>query len=66
MLISDKLKTFDFTDSEKEIVKYFLNQKEEIENKSTRENESHSQLARLLCLEKFFSTRYIKCCNSND
>ena len=37
MLISDKLKTFDFTDSEKEIVKYFLNQKEEIENKSTRE-----------------------------
>ena len=36
MLISDKLKTFDFTDSEKEIVKYFLNQKEEIENNIVR------------------------------
>ena len=30
MLISDKLKSFDFTYAEKEIVKYFLNQKEEI------------------------------------
>ena len=29
MLISDKLKSFDFTYAEKEIVKYFLNQKEE-------------------------------------
>ena len=37
MLISDKLKSFDFTYAEKEIVKYFLNQKEEIARQSTRE-----------------------------
>lgn len=37
MLISDKLKSFDFTYVEKEIVKYFLNQKEEIARQSTRE-----------------------------
>ena len=36
MLISDKLKSFDFTYAEKEIVKYFLNQKEEIARQSTR------------------------------
>ena len=34
MLISDKLKSFDFTYAEKEIVKYFLNQKEEIARQS--------------------------------
>ena len=34
MLISDKLKSFDFTYAEKEIVKYFLNQKEEIARRS--------------------------------
>lgn len=32
MLISDKLKSFDFTYAEKEIVKYFLNQKKKLQD----------------------------------
>lgn len=37
MLISDKLKTTKFTESEEEIVRYFLEQKDGIAKKSTRE-----------------------------